>query len=429
MKKTALIVSVLAVLTASELGAQNTANAPRMMLPPLTPQGEGVGIHPGRVVWTHAPGAINWDKDASEDWYADQWVDAAKCDRLMTEALTNLTGENSVKQSWDALFRDFNDRTGKGKTGYLAGEKIAIKVNQNNTYSKNNEAELNASPQMVLSLLHTLIEGAGIPQHMISVIEPSRHITDALYDKCHAAYPDVRFVDQEGGAGRIAATYVAEAIPYSVDNGDLARGLSTDVIEADYLINMALLKGHVGQGVTLCGKNWYGVTSIDKDWRKNFHNNFDQDRTGKPKYMTFVDFMSHKDLGAKTVLFLVDGLLGSQFVSGPATGKWKSAPFAGQWPNSLLASQDGVAIDAVGFDMLVAEYGSSLPDIDYGDAYLVEAANADNPPSGTVYDPERDGTPLTRSLGAFEHWNNPRERKYSRNLGKSEGIELVYIKQ
>ncbi len=26
--------------------------------------------------------------------------------------------------------------------------------------------------------------------------------------------------------------------------------------------NMALLKGHVGQGVTLCAKNWYGCMSI-----------------------------------------------------------------------------------------------------------------------------------------------------------------------
>jgi hypothetical protein len=143
--------------------------------------------------------------------------------------------------------------------------------------------------------------------------------------------------------------------------------------------------------------------------------------------MTFVDFMAHKDLGAKTVLFLVDGLLGSRLVDGPATGMWQSAPFGGAWPSSLLASQDGVAIDAVGFDMLVAEYGSSLPDINYGDAYLVEAANAADPASGTKYDPERDGEAVSRSLGVVEHWNNPSDRQYSRNLGRGEGIELIYL--
>jgi hypothetical protein len=32
------------------------------------------------------------------------------------------------------------------------------------------------------------------------------------------------------------------------------------------------------------------------------------------------------------------------------------------------------------------------------------------------------------SLGAHEHWNDPQERKYSRNLGTGEGIELVSVK-
>jgi parallel beta-helix repeat protein len=60
----------------------------------------------------------------------------------------------------------------------------------------------------------------------------------------------------------------------------------------------------------------------------------------------------------------------------------------------------------------------------YPENYLHEAAMADNPPSGTIYDPEGDGTPLT-SLGVHEHWNNAVEKKYSRNLGTGDGIELV----
>jgi gluconolactonase len=62
------------------------------------------------------------------------------------------------------------------------------------------------------------------------------------------------------------------------------------------------------------------------------------------------------------------------------------------------------------------------------DDYLHEAALAGNPPSGTFYDPDH-ATPTTRlaSLGVHEHWNNPKDRQYSRNLGKSEGIELVKI--
>ena len=58
------------------------------------------------------------------------------------------------------------------------------------------------------------------------------------------------------------------------------------------------------------------------------------------------------------------------------------------------------------------------------DNYLHEAALANKPPSGTTYDPEGDGTAL-QSLGVHEHWNSPKEMKYSRNLGTGRGIELV----
>jgi parallel beta-helix repeat protein len=60
----------------------------------------------------------------------------------------------------------------------------------------------------------------------------------------------------------------------------------------------------------------------------------------------------------------------------------------------------------------------------YPENYLHEMAQADNPPSGTFYDPEGDGVRL-QSMGVHEHWNNPVDRQYSRNLGTGDGIELV----
>lgn len=91
--------------------------------------------------------------------------------------------------------------------------------------------------------------------------------------------------------------------------------------------------------MTLCAKNYYGVTSIYNDWHKNAHNNFNPDRNGKPQY-------------------------------------------------------------------------------------LIEAALVDNPPSKTKYDPQRNNAAIS-SLGVMEHWNNAIDKKYSRDLGKNEGIELV----
>ena len=62
--------------------------------------------------------------------------------------------------------------------------------------------------------------------------------------------------------------------------------------------------------------------------------------------------------------------------------------------------------------------------------YLHEAALADRPPSGTFYDPDHaSGTTRLESLGVYEHWNNSKEKRYSRNLGKAQGIELVPVGQ
>ena len=43
-----------------------------------------------------------------------------------------------------------------------------------------------------------------------------------------------------------------------------------------------------------------------------------------------------------------------------------------------------------------------------------------------MYDPENDGIHL-ESLGVHEHWNNSTAKKYSRNLGTGNGIELISV--
>lgn len=276
------------------------------------------------------------------------------------------------------------------------------------------------------SLLLSLIKDGGVPQQCIVVAEPSRFITDYLYKKCHTAFPKVRFVDNIGGDGREKSVYRQNAMHYSKDNGQLATGIATVFTDASYIINMAILKGHVGQGVTLCGKNWYGAMSIHADWRKNFHNNFNQSRDGKPKYITFVDFMGHKDLGNKCILWLIDGLYGCRNVGGAPGPRWKMTPFNDNWPNSLFGSLDPVAIDMVGLDFLTGEF-PDMPDVNYSDMYLVEAAKADNAPSGTIYSPSGKSAKL-KSLGVAEHWNNKKDKKYSGKNGKqAKGIELLYV--
>lgn len=389
------------------------------------PVGTPRGIFPGRVVWSHAPGAASWD-GAEKDWFSDSHNSQEDCNWMMNQTICNLAGSKNAKDAWDKIFRYFNHSHDKGSRGYKKGETVTIKINNNNTNSHADNGEINASPQMVYALLYSLTKFGGVPQQYIVVAEPSRFITDYLYNKCHKDFPKVRFVDNSGEDGREKATYKTDAMHYSQNNGQLATGIATVFTEASYVINMALLKGHVGQGVTLCGKNWYGTMSIHADWRKNFHNNFNQSRDGKPKYVTFVDFMGHNDLGGKCVLWLIDALYACRNVGGAPGPRWKMPPFNGDWPSSLFGSLDPVAIDMVGLDFLTNEF-PDMPDVDYSDMYLMEAAQADKSPSGTIYTPNGKDVPL-KSLGVAEHWNNKMEKRYSGGTDSRDyGIDLIYV--
>jgi hypothetical protein len=392
---------------------------------PNIPLGEAKGMFPGRVVWGHNTKIASWDGKTGF-WWDDKYNNQKETDKLLAQTLFNLTNTNNEKKSWEALFRFYNKTNKNADAGYKSGEKIAIKINMNNTDAHESNNRINANPQLVLSLLSSLINQGGVPQENITVADPSRFITSNIFDKCQAAFPKVHFVDHNGGDGREKAAFTKNGFRYSFDFERQTTGLATCFVEADYVINMALMKGHVSQGVTLSSKNFFGCVDIETDWRKNAHGNgFSQNREGKRQYSVYPDFMGHKDLGGKTILFLIDGIYGNKFVDGIPEFKWALTPFNNQWPNSLFASQDGVAIESVVLDFALTEWPDA-PDMMYSDHAMEEMALANNPPSGVVYDPERDGTKLS-SLGVTEHWNNPSDKKYSRNLGKNEGIELVYL--
>lgn len=394
---------------------------PRLFVEPNKPLGIGRGINPGRVAWVHNPGVANWDGHTGL-WMEDRWNNQEKADAMVNEALLTITGETTGAKAWKALFRNFNQTHNRGKKGYKPGEMIAIKLNMNNALTHRDTIELNSSPFVTLSLVRSLVRDGKVRQQDIVVCEPSRAITDSIYNKIHREFPEVRFIDNIGGDGREKCEYYPDQIPYSQDNGKLAKGLAKCIVDATYLINSALLKTHSGPGVTLTAKNWYGATDIYLQWRKNAHVGFSADkRHGAPSYKTFVDFIGHKNLGGKTLLYLIDGTYGSRDVNGKPFPKWQKEPFNNEWCCSIIVSQDGVACDAVAMDLLLNEW-PEFGSYNYCDEYLLEATTLPNAHSGATYDPERDGKPLTEPLGLFEHCDQNRhytklDMQY-RNLGK-----------
>jgi hypothetical protein len=197
--------------------------------------------------------------------------------------------------------------------------------------------------------------------------------------------------------------------------------LPRQVAEAKYMINMALLRPHGMAGVTLIGKNHFGSVHFPNDggWSPRVLHGSVVRTQSMGSYNALVDLIAHRHLGGKTMLYLLDGLYTAEHNE---SNVFKWASFGDQWASSLLMSQDPVAIDSVGLDILRSEPRATQV---RGNAenYLHEAALAAKPPSGTVYSP--DGNKAPASLGVHEHWNNSTARQYSRNLGLKQGIELI----
>jgi len=395
--------------------------------PANSPMGEAKGIYPGRVVWVHDPDSTGWDGQSGR-WWDDNNTDQDAVDLMVSKTIQTLTGRTSDPEAWDALFRHFNRTKGFGDVGYQAGEKIAIKINMNQENSSAGNwspAQGNPSPHVLYSVLKQLTDVAGVPGSAITIYDAARYIGNPIYNKIRSD-PDpnfqaIRFVVKPGLArsGRIAAVE-DRANPLLTKAG--TAYLPQCVTGAKYLINMALLRPHSLFGITLCAKNHFGSTYFPSGggWTPSPMHNYGQRTNSMGSYNCLVNLNGHRHLSGKTLLYMIDGLCSARNQSAEVI-KWQS--FGDDWCSSLFASQDPVAIDSVALDFLRNE--PRCTDVTgTPENYLHEAALAENPPSGTFYDPEGDGTRLT-SLGVHEHWNNPVEKKYSRNLGTGDGIELV----
>jgi uncharacterized protein (DUF362 family) len=404
--------------------------------PANSPIGTPRGIFPGRVVWTHNTNATKWDGN-SNYWWTDANTDQATVDDLFSKAVRTLTGAGTDNDAWDALFHYHNQSRGRGAVGYTAGETIAIKINLNNlNYDTKTDNLCDATPATVLTVVRQLAQKAGVPDTNIIVYDATSRVGDFIVQKVTSEFPGVIFVQQTVGntwGNREAAVWVTNAFSYSnpalTDSN--ARSLPTRVVDATYLINLALLKQH-GYGpaynygtdgqnaVTLCGKNHFGSIANPSALHA-----YIRPSAGGITYNPIVDLIGTRHLGGKTLLFVQDGLYGgTRFNSTPT--RFAGAPFNNHWPSCVLVSQDPVAIDSVGHDILNNFSPQTL--WTNADTYLHEAALANSGPSnalysGTVYRP--DGTNIP-SLGVHEHWNNAFEWKYSGNLGGA-GIELVRV--
>lgn len=412
--------------------AESSAPSP---FPAHAPLGRGIGLFPGRVVWTHDPNAVFWDGKGYW-WQPEHFSETAVLSMVRT-GICRLSDAKDARTGWSILFQHHNSAHGR-PYGFLPGQKIAVKANMNGAgaYSDDTQGrthESYTSPVLLKCLLLSLIKDGAIEPHSITVYDAGRIFPEYMRRMCSSGpLAGINFRHRDPSGPLDAAADLNVPIHWSRPvEGELCF-LPRCVTEADYLINLASLKGHC-YGLTLCGKNHFG-SFINTDRMRapqaaGLHPFVSSDRMGE--YAVLVDLMAHRHLGGKTVLYVLDGLITAPGESVNITlpkALWKQTPFNGGFCSSLFFSQAPVAIDSVGADFLVNEpvmrkFNDLLIRRPGMENYLHEAALAYAPPSGTVYG-DGEGHRAV-SLGVHEHWNNAEEKLYGRNRGKNEGIELI----
>jgi hypothetical protein len=436
----------------------------------LDPMGIARGIFPGRVVWVHDSTAVNQNcvvDKAGDGWFFGKNMNQPVVDRMFSSAIGSVTGKTSDSAAWKAIFEFHNSARGKGAVNYVKGERVFIKINATSAWSgnfKTSDLSCTASAPYygvsetsvaaVLAVLRQLVNVVGVAQSDIHIGDPIRHIYKHLYDVWHGEFPDIHYLDNSYSTlGREKALASSTArIVYS-DRGSVLRTnqmnpgtagvpvyndyLYSIFATAEYVLNVPMLKGHQRAGVTMFAKNHFGShtradashlhmglvrpygASTDTTMRRNYG-----------MYRVQVDLMTGKYSGGKNLLYIMDALWATSYEL-DIPRKWKLAPFNNAFMSSLFVSQDPVAIESVGYDFLRSEFTAAagqdasvqMPAVD---DYLHQAADSLNWPAGIQYDPDSTGVHI-KSLGVHEHWNNSAEKKYSRNVGTGNGIELITI--
>jgi hypothetical protein len=430
----------------------------------------------GRVVWVHNPNAVNQNTNPSllnHAWWAAENNNQSTIDSMVSAAVQNLTDQKSDSAAWQAIFQYHNSTVGKGAVNYVAGEKVFLKINECSAWGGNfNTKDLSkvngnwygmseTSPAIIISVLKQLVNVVHVAQSDIYIGDPIRNIYKEWYDQWHPQFPNVHYLGHDNyatlGREQVKVSSSAAAKIHYSDRGTILRGnimyptsvFGTDPIwydslytiyeDAEYMLNIPQLKGHMRAGVTMFAKNHFGSQS--RGDASHLHNGLpcpaemdygDTSRLGYGLYRVQVDMMTQSLLRKKNLFFLLDALWGTDYEQDKPL-KFKMAPFNNTYSSSIFASFDNVAIESVGYDFLRSEFTIGNVTGKYAfvqmrgaDDYLHQAADSTKWPAGIKYDPDNSGVHIY-SLGVHEHWNNATDKKYSRNLGTGTGIELLDI--
>lgn len=290
-------------------------------------EGSMPGKYPGRVV-----------KVYDEESCTNRKVNYDSAYRMVLNGMLSLTGAGNIKEAWLQFVKP--------------GERIGLKVNPIGG------TLLSTSHQVVQSIISQL-EDAGISRSDITIWDRREfqlHEAGFTQDK----YPGIRIVGTEckdtdgsfyGEDGKlysesrinkdwyywadVEGEYDEYTLPYMVNGGKYSYFTKILTDEIDKVINIPILK-NAGASITLCLKN-LGFGVITNTSRLH----------SKLWAETSAQVCAFPPVRDKVVLNIADGILGC-YQGGPGANPQFILPY-----HTLLLGTDAVAVDRVGYDMVI----------------------------------------------------------------------------
>jgi len=285
------------------------------------------GKFPARVVQVYNPLAVKHDK-----------IDPDIAGEMLRQALITLTGKKDINQAW-LTFVAPNDRVGL-KVNPVAGKLLSTSV------------------ELVQAIVNQLV-AAGIPRSNL-IIWDRREFQLSETGFTPENFPDIPLIgtERQDAAGSfydadgkllseqmidknwyywadVEEKYDKDTLPYMVNEGKYSYFSTICTQKVDKIINIPILK-NAGSSVTIAMKN-LAFGSITNTGR--LHKDLWSE--------TCAEVCAFPPLRDKVVLNIVDGLRGC-YQGGPSANPQFITNF-----NLLLASTDPVAIDRVGYDIIL----------------------------------------------------------------------------
>lgn len=285
------------------------------------------GLYPGRVVHIHDEKSAN-----------NEVINGTAVEKMIMEGMLALTGEKRVRNAWRRFVRP--------------GEMIGLKVNPVAG------RPLSTSHEVLGAVINQLKE-AGIRESNI-VIWDRREFQLHEAGFTSEAYPGIKitgteqrdkdgsYYDSEGvlyGEKMIDKEWFYHAntemkydqytIPFMINEGEYSYFSKLVTRELDKIINIPILK-NAGANVTLCLKNLaFGCISNTSRLHARLWNN------------TVAEVPAFPPIRDKVVLNVVDGIKGC-YNGGPGAN-----PQFFTWYKDILIGTDPVAVDRVGYDIVM----------------------------------------------------------------------------